>query len=280
MTANDIPPVITIRSCDFKTNRSGSDTKDYLVHTLKVLLPLLTPEEIGELQSKDFCSSILKLNFPLLITDSFKVLDEKGHQRYYPDTIYSENVQQKFYICNHWYAKQFSCWGRYLMNLATSSPPLKKKDPDKQIDDAVEQTTDIRTIASMFKKVDYENLNSRQQENYNFQKFSAIFAEYGFNCIRLSDDWQGADFIAIHVDGGFLKIQLKGRLTFDKKYQDKDIWISFFYDGNRYLFPHDEVLYKFIEEIKDTVSWKKKGNYHYPKLSKKHKIILAPFLIY
>ena len=40
-------------------------------------------------------------------------------------------------------------------------------------------------------KVNYADLNPRQQECYNFQKISAVLAEYGFDCIKLSDDWQG-----------------------------------------------------------------------------------------
>ena len=38
-------------------------------------------------------------------------------------------------------------------------------------------------------KVQYENLNSKQKEIYNFQKVAAILADYGFNCIKLADDW-------------------------------------------------------------------------------------------
>ena len=49
-------------------------------------------------------------------------------------------------------------------------------------------------------KITYADLNSRQRENYNFQKVSALFADYGFTTMRLSDDWQGADFIAQHID--------------------------------------------------------------------------------
>ena len=59
----------------------------------------------------------------------------------------------------------------------------------------------------------YEDLNSRQQENYNFQKLAGVLAEFGYNCIRLSDDWEGADFLALHNDGATtLRVQLKGRL--------------------------------------------------------------------
>ena len=75
----------------------------------------------------------------------------------------------------------------------------------------------------MFHRINYEDLNSRQKENYNYQKIASELANYGFNCMWLNDDWQGADFIACHIDGNrFIKIQLKGRLTFDKKYNGKE----------------------------------------------------------
>ena len=79
-----------------------------------------------------------------------------------------------------------------------------------------------------FEKINYKKLNSRQKENYNYQKISSILAEYGFSTIRLSDDWQSADFIAQHYKNKtFLKVQLKGRLGIDKKYMNKDLWICF-----------------------------------------------------
>lgn len=95
----------------------------------------------------------------------------------------------------------------------------------------------------MFERVPYEKLNSRQKENYNFAKVSAQLADYGFNCLRLSDDWQGADFIACHIDNEtFLKVQLKGRLTLDKKYVGKGIHIAFLLGEECCLYPHDELL--------------------------------------
>ena len=51
------------------------------------------------------------------------------------------------------------------------------------------------------KKIKYGSLNNRQKESYNFQKVSSILAEYGFVTMKLNDDWQGADFIAQHIDG-------------------------------------------------------------------------------
>ena len=50
-------------------------------------------------------------------------------------------------------------------------------------------------------KINYGELNARQKEIYNFQKVASLLADYGFNCIKLSDDWQGADFLAYHKDG-------------------------------------------------------------------------------
>ncbi len=37
--------------------------------------------------------------------------------------------------------------------------------------------------------IQYADLNSRQKENYNFQKLSAVLADYGYVTMRLSDDW-------------------------------------------------------------------------------------------
>lgn len=130
--------------------------------------------------------------------------------------------------------------------------------------------------------VDYRELNARQQENYNYSKVSAVLAEYGFSTMRLSDDWQGADFIAQHVDGEtFLKVQLKGRLTFSRKYKGKDLYIAFFSRPDWYLFPHDEVLDKVIAKnrLVGTRSWDKGGGYSFPYLPRKLKSLMEPYKI-
>lgn len=134
-----------------------------------------------------------------------------------------------------------------------------------------------------FELINYKKLNSRQKERYNFQKISSLLADYGYACIKLDDDWQSADFLAQHIDGRFYKVQLKGRLTFNKKYQDKDIYIAFPYKNDWFLFNHDELLTVFKtnnENINfiNTSSWTK-GSYSWNKLSKQMLKILEPFKV-
>lgn len=134
--------------------------------------------------------------------------------------------------------------------------------------------------AIKFEKVEYNQLNARQKENYNFQKVSAVLADYGYTTIKLSDDWNGADFIALHKDGAHeLKVQLKGRLTFATKYSGKDLFICFPEGEDWYLVPHDEVLHKFLDSgfMKGTTSWEKEGVYSWTKLSAQAKLLLAHY---
>lgn len=118
------------------------------------------------------------------------------------------------------------------------------------------------------KQIRYTDLNARQKENYNFHKIAAVLAEYGYSCMWLNDDWQGADFIANHIDGrGFLKVQLKSRLTIDRKYIGKDIHIAFRHADDIYLYPHDTVmllLFKVLPQTAKRKSWDRKGRFSWP----------------
>ena len=132
------------------------------------------------------------------------------------------------------------------------------------------------------KRIRYSDLNAKQKENYNFQKVSAVLADYGFVTLRLSDDWQGADFIASHIDGKrFIRVQLKSRLTFYKKYQGKDLYIAFRESGIWYLYAHDEVLEKVlaVTGIGKTASWSERGGYSRGVLSKQLRSMLEPYRI-
>jgi hypothetical protein len=132
-----------------------------------------------------------------------------------------------------------------------------------------------------YTKINYEDLNSKQKEKYNYQKVSSVLAEYGFITLLLSDDWNNADFLAVHKDGDVLKVQLKGRMTFDKKYEGKDLHICFPFNGNWYLYPHDELLLQLANtaNIKNTDSWSSEGKYSFPTLSAQNEQILRPFKI-
>ena len=120
----------------------------------------------------------------------------------------------------------------------------------------------------MFNLVSYGNLTSRQKENFNFQEVSALLAQFGFMTIRLSSDWESADFIAQHIDGTFLKVQLKGSFAIDKKYEGKDLYVCFpdcpFPNRKTwYLCPHDKLVSEAKKDtnIENTDSWGLKGFY-------------------
>jgi len=129
-------------------------------------------------------------------------------------------------------------------------------------------------------KIDYTKLNAKQQENHNFSKLAALLADYGYNCIRLSDDHQGADLIARHTDGSHVDIQLKGRFTVDKKYLGKQLYVAFPYEDTFYVFEHDLIV-KQLEHMGiylDTASWIDGGSYSVNKLANKEVLeMLAPY---
>ena len=133
------------------------------------------------------------------------------------------------------------------------------------------------------KPIQYDDLNAKQKEIYNFQKIAAALADYGFNCIKLQDDWLGADFLAYHKDGSqTLRVQLKGRVTIDKKYQGRDLYIAFPFpdDGRRvwYLVPHDELVKHIGENTNwlNTPSWER-GAYSSVSLNPQLREALKPY---
>ena len=128
--------------------------------------------------------------------------------------------------------------------------------------------------------IKYSNLNARQKENYNFAKVSSRLADYGYSCIRLTDDWDGADFIAVHIDGSIRKVQLKSRLTFRKKYKKTNLSIAFRDGDDVYLFPHDKVLYKFIKAGAMNIekdSWRVDGRWEWRTIPQKYLHHLARY---
>jgi len=125
-------------------------------------------------------------------------------------------------------------------------------------------------------KVNYSELNARQKENYNYHKIASALAEYGYDCMRLNNDWQGADFIAVHNDGAkMMKIQLKGRFTLDKKYLKKDIYVAFIENDKIKIFFHDDAISLLSENIINSISWKDRGGYSWGQTPKHFESIIS-----
>jgi len=111
-----------------------------------------------------------------------------------------------------------------------------------------------------FEKIDYYKLNARQKENYNFHKVASALADYGFDSMRLNNDWEGADFISVNKDE-MIKVQLKSRFTVAKKYLSKNIFIAFIEDGQVKIYNHDEAVSLLSENIITSKSWVNDGAY-------------------
>jgi len=127
-----------------------------------------------------------------------------------------------------------------------------------------------------FIKINYNQLNSKQKENYNFHKVASALADYGFNSMRLNDDWQGADFIAVHKDGDImLKVQLKGRFCIDEKYLGKDIWIAFIENELVKIYKHDDAVVNLNDKVKYSKSWINEGSYSWNKTPVRYNNIIS-----
>jgi len=117
-----------------------------------------------------------------------------------------------------------------------------------------------------FEKIKYQDLKPKQKEIYNFQKVSGLLAGYGYTCIKLADDWCGADFLAYKFDGNeTLNVQLKGRITIDKKYKNAaNLYMAFRNRGNWYLVPHEKLI-EIIRQVSPkwllSNSWLTGGSY-------------------
>jgi hypothetical protein len=98
-------------------------------------------------------------------------------------------------------------------------------------------------MSRYFLRADYAQLDGKQKEVYNFHCVAALLAKCGFATYAIRDDWNGGDMIARHMTSGkTIVVQLKSRMTFDKKYLGKNIWIGFPDGDGAFVFPHDEFL--------------------------------------
>jgi hypothetical protein len=120
-----------------------------------------------------------------------------------------------------------------------------------------------------FERIRYKSATgkySKLTETYNFHKAAAVLAEYGFDCVRVVNDWRGADFLAYQANRGItLPVQLKTCLVIDKRYFDyPELYICFPLDGtgNWYLLKHRR-LYEIIKVVEpkwlESNKWTKSG---------------------
>lgn len=124
-----------------------------------------------------------------------------------------------------------------------------------------------------FTKVNYQELNAKQKENYNYHKVASALADYGYDSMRLNNDWEGADFIAVKGDD-MLKVQLKGRFTIDKKYIGKDLYVAFLESNAVKIYNHDLIVQELSENITESKSWKVNGLYHWGKTPVRYETII------
>ena len=124
-----------------------------------------------------------------------------------------------------------------------------------------------------FEHIGYEigtGKSSSAIETYNFHKAAAVLAEYGFECVRLTDDWEGADFVAYHKTASrALSVQLKTCLVIDKRYMPfKELYMCFPLDGTDgtwYLVKHADLV-AIVEEYAPDWFYKYRmegGFFHY-----------------
>lgn len=138
-----------------------------------------------------------------------------------------------------------------------------------------------------FGKVDYRTLNGRQQEVYNFHQIAALLAKHGYASYAIRDDWNGGDMFARHMlTGEPMTIQIKSRLTFDRKYQGKALWIAFPEADTlaAYVYPHDAVLNKYLDlrrdrnlPLEDNAAWERDGLVHWSRPTKELLEVLRPY---
>lgn len=120
--------------------------------------------------------------------------------------------------------------------------------------------------------------------NKYYRELSEILANYDIASIEANIDYPDANFIARYKDGRIWNIVQKGRITIQKKYCGKDLYIAFpRNEGNPevwYILPHDTLI-EIIEKNMgwlDTKSWIEQGYYNAKSVSKKLKEPLADYI--
>lgn len=100
-----------------------------------------------------------------------------------------------------------------------------------------------------FERIPYlsaTGIYSKATETYNFHKAAGVLAEYGFDCVRVVNDWRGADFIAYHATKRVaLPVQLKTCLVISERLcEHPELYFCFTLDktgGSWYLIQYERL---------------------------------------
>tara|TARA_R110000851_G_scaffold13767_1_gene47026 strand:+ start:211 stop:648 length:438 start_codon:yes stop_codon:yes gene_type:complete len=120
-------------------------------------------------------------------------------------------------------------------------------------------------------QVVYDELGGKEKESYNSARLKAIMAKWGYlEAFNVNGDKWGADLLFYRSsDGDVLKVQLKGRATVDKHYENKDIYIAFEDKilGKWFLYAHDDVMNQILhtDRLVGTESWDVNGGWSWNK---------------
>ncbi len=164
----------------------------------------------------------------------------------------------------------------------------EREDIPDEIGDDVGDEPSSYFQKSGVERVKYEELTKEGKVIYNTQKLCSLLADYGYECHRISNEVDGADIIAYRNKSNInetlsgidvLRIQVKSRLTIQKAYRKKDLYVSYPVEEGWYLVPHDEMIKKIVpKQWLKSESWAK-GIYTIGTLSEELRNKLAPYLL-
>jgi hypothetical protein len=113
-------------------------------------------------------------------------------------------------------------------------------------------------------------------ETSNYKKAQAALTAKGYTDFHWVDEDKGADFTALHPTGR-VRIQLKSRVGFWRKYIGNDVKICGVTDDGIYLYPHDRMLEKCAHRFQHCRSWIEGGEQYWPKRPAWVRDWLAPY---
>ena len=134
-------------------------------------------------------------------------------------------------------------------------------------------------------EIEYENLSNKEQESFNSVHLMREMSKWGYlDSTKINGDKHGADLLFYRAqDADVKKIQLKGRATFDKKYEGKNLYVAF-QDKRKnewYVYPHDVIVNQAIHTSSWALSksWKEEGGYSWNNIPAWLEDILKPWKI-